>query len=108
MVLEYLLKDKTIEDEKDAPSWQWLQQLVGTLEEGGMSSKESNMENNIKIVLHGSKPMKWMWSARNLTTSRAEVDGLSEVLYNKKWLAVHICQRHGLPVKEIKTRMVKN
>ncbi|KAG2074342.1 hypothetical protein BDR04DRAFT_1151030 [Suillus decipiens] len=117
MVLEHLIKYKTNEDKEDAPGWQWLQRLVGTLGECGISSKESDMENDIEIVLHvknmtwccaieckldiinhqrivdddifapqGSKPMKWIWSAGNLMTSRAEVDGLPEALYNKEWL----------------------
>ncbi|KAG1723514.1 hypothetical protein EDB19DRAFT_1916073 [Suillus lakei] len=118
MVLEHLVKYKTNEDEEDAPGWQWLQRLVGTLGECGMSSEESDMENDIETVLRvknmtwcraiereldiidhqrivdddifapqGSKPMKRIRSAGNPMTSRAEVDGLPEVLYNKEWLA---------------------
>ncbi|KAG2752470.1 hypothetical protein P692DRAFT_20871946 [Suillus brevipes Sb2] len=118
MVLEHLVKYKTDEDEEDAPGWQWLQRLVGTLGERGMSSEESDVENNIETVLRvknmtwrraiereldiidhqrivdddifapqGSKPMKRIRSAGNPMTSRAEVDGLPEALYNKEWLA---------------------
>jgi hypothetical protein len=118
MVLEHLVKYKTDEDEEDAPAWQWLQRLVRTLGEGGMSSEESDVENDIETVLRvknmtwrraiereldiidhqrivdddifapqGSKPMKRIRSAGNPTTSRTEVDGLPEALYNKEWLA---------------------
>jgi hypothetical protein len=38
--------------------WQWLQQLVKTLGEGGMSSEESNIENEIERVLR-VKNMVW-------------------------------------------------
>jgi hypothetical protein len=39
------------------------------------------------VAPQGSKPMKWICSAGNTTTSRMQVDGLSKALYNKEWLA---------------------
>ncbi|KAG1786741.1 uncharacterized protein HD556DRAFT_1209626, partial [Suillus plorans] len=46
------------ENEEDVAAWQWLQRVVGTLGEGGMSSEESDVENKIKTVLH-VKNMTW-------------------------------------------------
>ncbi|KAG2092399.1 hypothetical protein BD769DRAFT_1370991, partial [Suillus cothurnatus] len=42
----------------DNCAWQWLQQLVKTLGEGGMSSEESDVENDIRTVLR-VKNMVW-------------------------------------------------
>ncbi|KAG1754120.1 hypothetical protein EDD22DRAFT_756298, partial [Suillus occidentalis] len=39
-------------------SWRWLQRLIKTLGEGGMSSEESNVENDIETVLR-VKNMTW-------------------------------------------------
>ncbi|KAG2063089.1 hypothetical protein BDR04DRAFT_1164260 [Suillus decipiens] len=58
MVLEHLIKYKTDKDKEDTPGWQWLQQLVRILGECGMSSEESDMENNNETVLH-VKNMTW-------------------------------------------------
>ncbi|KAG2127269.1 uncharacterized protein EDB93DRAFT_1109340 [Suillus bovinus] len=57
-VLDHLIGYKADEDEEDLPAWKWLQQLVGTLGEGGMSSEESDIENDIKTVLR-IKNMTW-------------------------------------------------
>ncbi|KAG1849478.1 hypothetical protein F4604DRAFT_1491249, partial [Suillus subluteus] len=46
------------ENEEDLPAWKWLQQLVGTLGEGGMSPEESDIENDIETVLR-VKNMTW-------------------------------------------------
>ncbi|KAG2114202.1 uncharacterized protein F5147DRAFT_536318, partial [Suillus discolor] len=46
------------ENREDLPAWQWLQQLVKTLGEGGMSSEESDTENQIETVLR-VKNMVW-------------------------------------------------
>jgi hypothetical protein len=139
MVLEHLVKYKTNEDEEDAPGWQWLQRLVGTLGERGMSSEESDVENDIETVLRvknmtwrcaieceldiidhqrivdddifapqGSKPMKQIRSAGNPTTSRAEVDGLPEALYNKEWLAgLTLRQVERLSISDERFRWMK-
>ncbi|KAG2086032.1 hypothetical protein BD769DRAFT_1397046 [Suillus cothurnatus] len=102
-VLDHLIKQMSDENREDLPAWQWLQLLVKTLGEGGMSSEESDIENQIEteldIVNHqrlmdddifapqGSKPMKWIYAAGNPTTSRAQVDELPKALYNAEWLA---------------------
>ncbi|KAG1720459.1 uncharacterized protein EDB91DRAFT_1088835 [Suillus paluster] len=131
-VLDHLVKYQTDENEENLPAWQWLQQLVGTLGEDGMSSEESNVENDIETVLRvknmtwcraikweldiidhqrimdddifapqGSKPMKWICSARNPTTSRKEGDGLPKALYNEEWLAgLTKCQVEGLSISD--------
>ncbi|KAG2096020.1 hypothetical protein BD769DRAFT_1336510, partial [Suillus cothurnatus] len=46
------------ENREDLPAWQWLQLLVKTLGEGGMSSEESDVENQIETVLR-VKNMVW-------------------------------------------------
>ncbi|KAG1901558.1 uncharacterized protein F5891DRAFT_931587, partial [Suillus fuscotomentosus] len=48
----------TDDKEEDLPAWQWLQQLVKTLGECGMSSEESDLENDIETVLR-VKNMVW-------------------------------------------------
>ncbi|KAG2052996.1 hypothetical protein BDR06DRAFT_972674 [Suillus hirtellus] len=57
-VLDHLVKQKTDDKEEDLPAWQWLQQLVKTLGECGMSSEESNLKNDIETVLW-VKNMVW-------------------------------------------------
>ncbi|KAG1880916.1 hypothetical protein F4604DRAFT_1547564, partial [Suillus subluteus] len=51
-------RKNTDEDEEDLPAWQWLQKLVRTLGEAGMSSEESDVKNDIKTVLR-VKNMTW-------------------------------------------------
>ncbi|KAG1887555.1 uncharacterized protein F5891DRAFT_920096, partial [Suillus fuscotomentosus] len=48
----------TDENREDLPAWQWLQLLVKTLGDGGMSSEESDVENQIETVLR-VKNMVW-------------------------------------------------
>jgi hypothetical protein len=43
------------------------------------------VDNDI-FAPQGSKPMKWIHTAGNPMTSRAQVNGLPKVLYNKVWL----------------------
>jgi hypothetical protein len=117
-VVDHLVKQTSDENEEDLPAWRWLQRLIKTLGEGGMSSEESDVENDIETVLRvknmtwrraieremdivdhqrlvdddifapqGSKPMKRIRAGGNLTTSRAQADGLPKVLYNEGWLA---------------------
>ncbi|KAG1769698.1 hypothetical protein EV702DRAFT_935060, partial [Suillus placidus] len=50
-----LKKDET---DKDLPTWQWLQRLIETLGDNGMSSEESNVENDVEMVLL-VKDMPW-------------------------------------------------
>jgi hypothetical protein len=57
-VLDHLVKYKTDKNEEDLPAWQWLQKLVMTLGDTGMSSEESDVENDIETVLH-VKNMTW-------------------------------------------------
>jgi hypothetical protein len=57
-VLDHLVKQISDENREDLPAWQWLQQLVKTLGEGGMSSEESDTENQIETVLR-VKNMVW-------------------------------------------------
>lgn len=117
-VVDHLVKQTSDENEEDLPAWRWLHRLIKTLGEGGMSSEESDVENDIETVLRvknmtwrraieremdivdhqrlvdddifapqGSKPMKRIRAGGNLTTSRAQVDGLPKVLYSEGWLA---------------------
>jgi hypothetical protein len=57
VVVDHLIKTAN-ETEEDFSAWRWLQQLVKMLREGGMSSEESNVENDIETVLH-VKNMVW-------------------------------------------------
>ncbi|KAG1724927.1 hypothetical protein EDB19DRAFT_1593437, partial [Suillus lakei] len=45
-------------EDDDLPAWQWLQKLIKTLGDGGMSSEESDIENNVECVLQ-VKNMAW-------------------------------------------------
>ncbi|KAG2744761.1 hypothetical protein P692DRAFT_20877833 [Suillus brevipes Sb2] len=60
-VLDHLVKYKTDENEEDLPAWQWLQKLVMTLGDAGMSSEESDVKNDIEMVLR----------VKNMTLRRA-------------------------------------
>ncbi|KIK34214.1 hypothetical protein CY34DRAFT_17878 [Suillus luteus UH-Slu-Lm8-n1] len=94
-VVDNLVKQTADENEDDLPAWRWLQQLVKTLGESGMSSEESDVENDIETVLRvknmrlvdndiftpqGSKPMKQIHAAGNMMTSWAEVSGLPKAV----------------------------
>ncbi|KAG1901225.1 uncharacterized protein F5891DRAFT_913582, partial [Suillus fuscotomentosus] len=45
-------------EDEDLPAWQWLQNIIKTLGDGGMSSEESDIENDIECVLQ-VKNMTW-------------------------------------------------
>ncbi|KAG1724418.1 hypothetical protein EDB19DRAFT_1599542, partial [Suillus lakei] len=45
-------------EDDNLPAWQWLQKLIQTLGDGGMSLEESDIENNVKCVLR-VKNMAW-------------------------------------------------
>lgn len=51
-----MLKTETADN--DLPAWEWLQHLVKTLGEHGMSSEESAVENEVEHVLR-VKNMEW-------------------------------------------------
>jgi hypothetical protein len=57
-VLDHTVNLKTTDNEDDLPAWEWLQCLVSTLGEGGMSSEESDSENEVESVLQ-IKNMEW-------------------------------------------------
>ena len=58
MVLDHTVNLKIADREDDLPAWKWLQYLVSTLGEGGMSSEESDSENEVESVLW-VKNMEW-------------------------------------------------
>ncbi|KAI6149009.1 hypothetical protein EDD17DRAFT_1766635 [Pisolithus thermaeus] len=65
-VLDHIVKLKTEGNEDDAGAWKWLQRLVKTLGEHGMSSDESDIGNDVEEVLR-VKNMGWRHSiAREL------------------------------------------
>ncbi|KAI6016177.1 hypothetical protein BKA83DRAFT_4546285 [Pisolithus microcarpus] len=65
-VLDHIVKLKTEGNEDDAGAWKWLQRLVKTLGEHGMSSDESDIGNDVEEVLR-VKNMGWRRSiAREL------------------------------------------
>ncbi|KAG1875741.1 hypothetical protein F4604DRAFT_1540496, partial [Suillus subluteus] len=53
----HIIKLKDDEDD-DLPAWMWLQKLIKTLGDGGMSSEESDVENDVQCVLR-VKNMAW-------------------------------------------------
>ncbi|KAG1812804.1 uncharacterized protein BJ212DRAFT_1482874 [Suillus subaureus] len=57
-VLQQVIELKKDGEDKDLPAWQWLQKLIKMLGDGGMSSEESDIENNVKCVLR-VKNMAW-------------------------------------------------
>ncbi|KAI6159045.1 hypothetical protein EDD17DRAFT_1762978 [Pisolithus thermaeus] len=58
MVLDEMVKSKSEVQDDDLQSWKWLQSLIKTLGEHGMSSKESSVENGVENVLR-VKNMPW-------------------------------------------------
>ncbi|KAG1855263.1 hypothetical protein F4604DRAFT_1543649, partial [Suillus subluteus] len=56
-ILQHVIKLKDDED-NDLPAWMWLEKLIKTLGDGGMSSEESNVENDLQCVLQVKK-MAW-------------------------------------------------
>ncbi|KIJ59115.1 hypothetical protein HYDPIDRAFT_33511 [Hydnomerulius pinastri MD-312] len=57
-VLDHIAKLKTDTANDDLPAWEWLQHLIKTLSEHGMSSEESAVENEVEHVLR-VKNMEW-------------------------------------------------
>ncbi|KIK31968.1 hypothetical protein CY34DRAFT_19401 [Suillus luteus UH-Slu-Lm8-n1] len=57
-ILEHIINLKKDNEDKDLPAWMWLQKVITTLGDGGMSSEESDMENDIHCVLR-VKNMAW-------------------------------------------------
>lgn len=57
-VLHHVIELKKDETAEDLPTWQWLQRLVKTLGDDGMSSEESDVENDVETVLR-VKNMPW-------------------------------------------------
>ncbi|KAI6102048.1 hypothetical protein EV401DRAFT_1893978 [Pisolithus croceorrhizus] len=57
-VLNYVVQLRMEVSNDDLTAWKWLQRLVKTLGEQGISSKESAVENEIEQVLH-IKRMEW-------------------------------------------------
>ncbi|KAI6095113.1 hypothetical protein F5141DRAFT_1068676 [Pisolithus sp. B1] len=57
-VLDHIVTMKSEAPDDDLRSWQWLQRLIKSLGEHGMSSEESSVENGIENVLRVKK-MEW-------------------------------------------------
>jgi len=58
MVLDNIIAIKSEDLDDDLPSWKWLQRLIKTLGEDGMSSEESSVENSVTNILR-VKNMDW-------------------------------------------------
>ncbi|KAG2336323.1 hypothetical protein BDR05DRAFT_1005984 [Suillus weaverae] len=56
--LEHIINLKKDNEDEDLPAWMWLQKVIKTLGDGGMSSEESDVENDIHCVLW-VKNMAW-------------------------------------------------
>ncbi|KAG2748519.1 hypothetical protein P692DRAFT_201684653, partial [Suillus brevipes Sb2] len=52
------LQSQSRSNTDDLPTWEWLQKLIKTLGDDGMSSEESDVENNVEMVLW-VKNMSW-------------------------------------------------
>jgi hypothetical protein len=57
-ILEHIINLKKDDEDEDLPAWMWLQKVIKTLGDGGMSSEESDVENDIHCVLR-VKNMAW-------------------------------------------------
>ena len=51
MILNNIIAIKSEDLDDNLPSWKWLQHLIKTLGEDGMSSEESSVENCVMNVL---------------------------------------------------------
>ena len=58
MILNNIIAIKSEDLDDNLPSWKWLQHLIKTLGEDGMSSEESSVENCVMNVLR-VKNMDW-------------------------------------------------
>ncbi|KAI6120122.1 hypothetical protein EDD16DRAFT_1706074 [Pisolithus croceorrhizus] len=70
MVLDRIVTMKSETSDDDLGSWKWLQRLINTLGEHGMSSEESSVENGIENVLQVKK-LEWQ---RNIDKELEIVD----------------------------------
>ncbi|KAI6112651.1 hypothetical protein F5141DRAFT_1063049 [Pisolithus sp. B1] len=84
-VLDYVVQLRTEVSDDDLTAWKWLQHLVKTLGEQGMSSEESAVENEIEQVLH-VKRMEWQ-RCIDCELDIIDVDVLS-VLNAESWLVM--------------------
>ena len=58
MILNNIITIKSEDLDDNLPSWKWLQHLIKTLGEDGMSSEESSVENGVTNILQ-VKNMDW-------------------------------------------------
>jgi len=70
MILDNIIAIKSEDLNDDLPSWKWLQCLIKTLGEDGMSSEESSVDNSVTNVLQ-VKSMDWQ---RNIKKELEIVD----------------------------------
>ncbi|KAF9220084.1 hypothetical protein BS17DRAFT_769621 [Gyrodon lividus] len=120
VVLDHIVALKSKVPEDTLPSWKWLQSLIKTLGEHGMSSKESKVENGVESIphvknikwqrnidweleivdlQHGSRPLTRRHGPNNPTSSRAVVKGLPQTMYDGAWIAqLTECQTELLEV----------
>ena len=70
MILDNIITIKSEDLNDNLPSWKWLQHLIKTLGEDGMSSEESSVENSVTNVLR-VKNMDWQ---RNIKKELEIVD----------------------------------
>ena len=75
MILNNIIAIKSEDLDDDLPSWKWLQCLIKTLGEDGMSSEESSVENSVMNILR-VKNMDW-W--RNIE-KELEIIDLQQVI----------------------------
>ncbi|KAI6112802.1 hypothetical protein F5141DRAFT_1063147 [Pisolithus sp. B1] len=105
-VLDRIIAMKSEATDDDLRSWKWLQHLINTLGDRGMSSEESSVENGIKnnidqeleiidlqrvldkdiFCSQGGKPLPRKRAPDNPASSRAPVMALPMALYDDKWI----------------------
>ncbi|KAI6013436.1 hypothetical protein PISMIDRAFT_24160 [Pisolithus microcarpus 441] len=107
-VLDCIVMTKSEAPDDDLCNWQWLQCLINSLGEHGMSSEESSVENGIKnrnidkeldiidlqwilnkdiFCPQGAKPLPRKHAPDNPTSSRDPVPALPAALYNEEWIS---------------------
>ncbi|KAI6143393.1 hypothetical protein BKA82DRAFT_4359952 [Pisolithus tinctorius] len=102
LVLDQMVKLKSEVQDDDIQSWKWLQRLIKTLGEHGMSSEESTVENGVENILHrildtdvfspqGSKPLTRKRVPDNPSTTHSAAKALPLALYDGAWI-VHLTE----------------
>ncbi|KAI6147514.1 hypothetical protein EDD17DRAFT_1648539, partial [Pisolithus thermaeus] len=80
-VVKNLVKLKMEENEDDIEAWKWLEDLITSLGEHGMSSEESGVKNEVEVL--NLIDLQQLLDA----SARPAVKGLPIALYDRSWIA---------------------